>query len=294
MVRPAAFGYNTQTAATNVFQHAQTIAKSTVLETFDKAVATLKGAGLQVFVMNDQPIPPKPDAIFPNNWFALHHDGTLALFPMAAPNRRLERSPEIVAFLENHFHITKKIDLTAAETEGHFLEGTGSIVFDHPSKTAFACYSERTDAALLAAYCEEIGYKVFGFDATDSSGMAIYHTNVVMAIGAQWAVVCLDAITNQRAQLEAQLQACGKTLVPITHAQMQQFCGNVIELRNKMGQPLLVLSEQANAAFTPLQKNVLAQFATLVPIDVEVIETIGGGGIRCMIAELFAPMRNNF
>lgn len=293
MVRPAAFGYNLETAASNAFQNALPLEHQAILALFDGAVKTLQKAGLAVFVMQDEPLPAKPDAIFPNNWFTIHHDGTLTLFPMAAPNRRLERTPKILDFLSQKFHLTKKIDLTPFEEEGKFLEGTGSIVFDHPNKTAYACYAPRTHPMLLANYCQSIGYQHFGFDAVDAQGTPIYHTNVLMALGAGWAVVCFEALPKlaERAALQKQLQATGRTVVPITSAQMQQFCGNVLGLRASDGRSLLVLSQQALEAFVPKQLSQLAQHATLLPIDVGLIETIGGGGIRCMLAEIFALRR---
>jgi hypothetical protein len=293
MVRPAAFGYNAQTAISNRFQNPLTTSQAAVWAVFDAAVEALQNAGVAVFVMPDAASPAKPDAVFPNNWFALDAAGTLTLFPMAAPNRRLERTPEIQDFLSQKFHITKRIDLTPYEAEGKFLEGTGSIVFDHLHKTAYACYSERTHPTLLANYCKSIGYQFFGFDAVDAQGVPIYHTNVLMALGASWAVVCLEALPqlSERAALQKRLQETGRTVVPITRAQMQRFCGNILGLRASDGRSLLVLSQQALEAFASKQLAQLSQHAELLPIDVGLIETIGGGGIRCMLAEIFAPQR---
>ena len=295
LVRPARFSFNAETAASNYFQ--QNLAGLTTeavqaraFAEFDAAVATLRAKGVHVLVFEDTPAPPKPDAVFPNNWLTLHPDGRVLLYPMCAPNRRAERRPDILEKLGQEFTISEVIDLSHHEQEGRFLEGTGSILFDHVHRVAYACLSPRTDAGLLVEVAARLGYRPVAFHAHDQQGQAIYHTNVMMCIGARFAVVCLASITDpqQRAAVAASLRDTGHELVDITLKQVANFAGNMLTLRAADAE-LLVLSQQAFDALTSAQKQNLGRYGELVPLAIPTIETIGGGSARCMLAEVFLP-----
>ncbi|OGX89536.1 amidinotransferase [Hymenobacter lapidarius] len=296
MVRPASFGFNTETAVSNHYQRQLTAAGLTaqVLAEFDAAVATLRGRGVRVRVFDDAPEPAKPDAVFPNNWFSTHADGRLLLYPMCAPNRRAERQPELIAALAREFDVREVVDLSATEQENRFLEGTGSIIFDHEHRVAYAGLSPRTDAALFEQVAERLGYRPVAFRATDARGQEIYHTNVMMCVGPGVAVVCLDSIADaaELAVVVASLTATGHEIVDISQAQVCQFAGNMLALEPAAGgQPLLVLSQQAHDALTPTQRQALEHHAKLLPLVIPTIETVGGGSARCMLAEIFLPTK---
>ncbi len=296
MVRPASFGFNTETAVSNHFQRQLTAADVTaqVLAEFDAAVATLRGHGVQVQVFDDAPEPAKPDAVFPNNWFSTHADGRLLLYPMCAPNRRAERQPELVAALTREFEVREVVDLSGTEQENRFLEGTGSIVFDHAHRVAYAGLSPRTDSALFEQVAQQLGYRPVAFRATDARGQEIYHTNVMMCVGPGVAVVCLHNIADaaERAAVVASLTATGHEIVDISQEQVGRFAGNMLALEPAAGgRPLLVLSQQAHDALTPAQRHTLERYAAMVPLAIPTIETVGGGSARCMLAEIFLPTK---
>jgi hypothetical protein len=253
----------------------------------------LERAGVQVFVVPDSAQPPKPDAIFPNNWVSFHHDGTVALYPMLAPNRRWERREEILEQVvrEGGFHVSRTVDLTHREAEDKFLEGTGSVVLDRVSRVAYACSSPRTDLDVLGEFAQQLDYDLMTFDAADAGGAAIYHTNVLMAIGSGFAVVCSESIvTAHRAAVLSKLVSTGHAIVDITQAQMAQFAGNVLELEGRGGK-IIALSTTAMACLAPAQRRVLESKATLLPAQIPTIERIGGGSVRCMLAEIHLPRR---
>ncbi|OUJ70856.1 citrulline utilization hydrolase CtlX [Hymenobacter crusticola] len=295
LVRPARFSFNAETAPSNSFQ--QNLAALTpdavqaqAFAEFDAAVAMLRAKGVHVLVFEDTPAPPKPDAVFPNNWLTLHPDGRVLLYPMCAPNRRHERRADILEELGRQFRITEVVDLSPHEQEGRFLEGTGSILFDHVHRVAYACLSPRTHAALFAEVAATLGYRSVAFHANDQQGHAIYHTNVMMCIGARFAVVCLASITDaqERATVAASLVGTGHELVDITPEQVAHFAGNMLTLRVATTE-LLVLSQQAFEALTAAQRQTLGRYGELVPLAIPTIETIGGGSARCMLAEVFLP-----
>ncbi|GGF11554.1 citrulline utilization hydrolase CtlX [Hymenobacter cavernae] len=295
LVRPTRFSFNAETAASNFFQQnlgglTPEVIQAQAFAEFDAAVATLRATGVQVLVFEDTPMPPKPDAVFPNNWLTLHPDGRVLLYPMCAPNRRPERRPDILAKLGQQFTITEVVDLSHHEQEGRFLEGTGSILFDHTHRVAYACLSPRTDAALFAEVAAKLGYRPVPFHAHDQQGQPIYHTNVMMCIGPRFAVVCLASITDarERSAVSASLTATGHELVDITLEQVARFAGNMLALRGAAAE-LLVLSQQAYDALTTAQRQTLGRYAELVPLAIPTIETIGGGSARCMLAEVFLP-----
>jgi hypothetical protein len=299
MVRPAGFGFNPQTAASNAFQRSPAApgdwqAQHQVLLEFDGVVAALGAAGVEVLVALDTPEPVKPDAIFPNNWVSFHQDGSLVLYPMLAPNRRLERREEILGKLlrEAGFHVSRTVDLTHRETEEKFLEGTGSLVLDRTHRIAYACVSARTDLDVLGEFAQLLDYDLMTFDAVDASGRAVYHTNVLMAVGSGFAVLCGESISeaSQRAAVFARLRATGHAVVDISLAQMAAFAGNMLELAPPKG-PIIALSTTALASLDNGQRGVLEAHARLLPVSIPTIERLGGGGVRCMLAEVHLPKR---
>ncbi|MBI4126483.1 MAG: amidinotransferase [Deltaproteobacteria bacterium] len=294
MIRPASFGFNEITAASNVFQNKMDdllpaeIQRRALVE-FDAVASALKKNGITVEVIDDTLTPAKPDAVFPNNWIALQPDGTIVLFPMQAPNRRSERRRDIVEHLQKKFHVTRVLDFSASETRGKFLEGTGSIVFDHLNTIAYAILSPRTDAQLLERCATDLGYTSFAFHAVDRKGTPIYHTNVVMCVGTEFAVIALASIPDaaERARVKRTLQQSGRTIVEITETQVEHFAGNMLELTNAQGERIIVMSEQARQSLTSPQVSTLERFAHIVAIPIPTIETVGGGSVRCMLAEIF-------
>jgi len=298
MVRPAAFGFNQQTGVDNYYQDANAAGENcaeVALAEFDQAVKQLIESGIQVKVFEDTKDPPKPDAIFPNNWISCHETGEVVLFPMATPNRRLERRNDIVAWLQNNFKVTRMLDLSKHEEAGQYLEGTGSIVFDHLHKRAFACRSHRTDSALLQQLCHEIGYTPQLFEATDKKGRAIYHTNVLLAIGQQWAVFCQDACEQKEGeQLTQLLKEGGRTVVIVSQEQVESLAGNCYEVIGVDGRMKLVMSNGGWESLRSGQRDALAM-AGVDPVlcNVPTIERVGGGGIRCMLAPIFNPEQSS-
>lgn len=239
MVRPASFGWNPQTAASNRFQAAAPRPKDLqprAVAEFEALVASLSAADVEVHVFDDRPEPRCPDAVFPNNWLSLHADGTVVLYPMLAPNRRLERRRELVSELERcgGFVVRRVVDLAHHEYAGRFLEGTGSVVFDHIARVAYACRSPRSDVGVLREFCEEIGYESCAFDAAGPDGTPVYHTNVMLSVGSRYALVAADALaTRDRGATLERLAATGRRLVTIDSAQMSAFAGNLLELRDR-------------------------------------------------------------
>ena len=296
MVRPARFGFNEQTAASNEFQRRPAgtadAASRAALAEFDALAQSLQSAGVQVLVGEDSPEPVKPDAVFPNNWLSLHADGTLVLYPMRAPNRRLERREALIQFVREAggFRITRCVDLSWHEAEGRFLEGTGSLVLDRPARIAYAVRSPRTDATVLAEFAQLLDYRVVSFDACGSQGQSVYHTNVVMAVGSSFAVVCVESIPDeaQRAAVLASLHGAGREVIEITLAQMQDFAGNLLELATPRG-PLIAVSARAWDALLPAQRARLEGIGQVLPARIPTIERLGGGSVRCMLAEIHLP-----
>ncbi|MEW6468302.1 MAG: citrulline utilization hydrolase CtlX [Bacteroidota bacterium] len=297
LVRPSGFVFNSQTAASNAFQRSVEMAPEGIAcrakEEFDAFAARLRSEGLNVFVFDDTDEPPKPDAVFPNNWITFHADGTVILYPMQAPNRRSERRMDIIESLKRDFEIGKIIDLSVHEKEDRFLEGTGSIVFDHLNQVAYACLSPRTDRALFTSLCGQIGYRPHYFRACDRRGQPIYHTNVMMCLGAGFAVVCPDSITDEREAkaLLSSLSGNGHEVICISSEQMERFAGNMLCLSTHRNEILLALSESAYASLHADQRSGLEKYARLLPLAIPTIETVGGGSVRCMIAEIFCRPR---
>jgi len=287
MVRPARFAFNEETAANNAFQQRlDGDVAERALEEFDNYVSMLRSNGVTVDVLQDTEQPATPDSIFPNNCFSTHGD-TLVLYPMFAPNRRLEREKLRPALEKYDFE--RIVDLTAFEDVGQFLEGTGSLVLDRENLIAYACISPRTDATLVEQWADAMGFTPVTFSAADLGGTAIYHTNVMMHVGSGYAVVCLDAVVDaaQRAMLSDTISKSGKELVDISLEQMHQFAGNMLQVHNDKGEELLVMSRSALMSLTRLQTETLEKYTRILSPEIPIIETVGGGSARCMIAEIF-------
>jgi hypothetical protein len=292
LVRPAAFGFNAETAATNVFARAGEGDHTQALREFDAAVDRLDAAGVNVVILQDSPDRARPDAVFPNNWVSFHEDGTMVLYPMEAPSRRLERRPEaLINLLALHgFDVRRCIDLSPHELNGHFLEGTGSLILDRRYRLAFANLSPRTHAQVIAEFDAQLGYTTFVFNAADPGGRPIYHTNVLMSLGTDFAVLCLAAVApEQRVSLIEKIEATGRTIIDFDFAQLRRFGCNLFELRNSSGAPLIALSAAGKARLRPDQLRTLESFGELLAFEIPSIEQIGGGSIRCMITDIHLP-----
>lgn len=296
MIRPVSFGFNEQTAESNAFQNRsadeQNIQAKALAE-FDAFADKLRDNGLDVIVVDDTVEPHTPDSIFPNNWVSFHSDGSVYLYPMQAKNRRLERRADVIENLKKKFTVSKVDDLSYFENQNQFLEGTGSMVLDRVNKVAYACLSPRTDEQVITGFCRKSGYQAVLFNAVDEHGKAIYHTNVLMCIGDQFVVICLEAIPDvvQRDNLISLFANTHKEILVISQQQLNEFAGNMLELQNKAGQRLLVMSARAHASLTAEQIKILEKHCKIVSADLDMIESIGGGSARCMLAEVHLPLR---
>lgn len=295
MIRPVSFGFNDQTAESNAFQTRdanQLQVKAKALAEFDGLVNILRDNSVNITVIDDTPEPHTPDSIFPNNWVSFHDNGDVFLYPMQAENRRLERREDIINQLEDNFRVKHVIDFSRFEHESKFLEGTGSMVLDRENKIVYACLSPRTNENVLAAFCEQTGYKAVSFNAVDEKGLAIYHTNVMMAIGSKFAVICLDSIWNitEKELVLKSIKDTGKQIIAISFDQMNHFAGNMLEVKNNAGDTLIVMSQSAFQSLGYEQRAALSTFGKLIYADINTIETNGGGSARCMIAEVHLPL----
>ena len=290
MVRPVRFGYNEQTASSNPFQMrvAEEDIQRRALEEFDEMVNLLKEHEIPVLVAQDTPDPQTPDSIFPNNWFSTHGDGSLVLYPMFAPNRRLERDPAIIRMIMGAAGTKRILDLSHWEDKGKFLESTGSMVLDRKARIAYACRSPRTSEAVLDDFCRKMGYNSILFDAVDKAGYPIYHTNVMMSVGEKFAVVCEDVIISppELREVESNLLASGKKIIRITTEQMRLYAGNILDVRNINGDHFIVMSRTAKDCLTPEQLAALSECGEILPVHIPHIEEVGGGSARCMLAEV--------
>ncbi len=293
MVRPANFGFNPETAGNNAFQviddEAPEIIKQTALKEFENAVSLLRRKGIDVIVWQDPELPIKTDSIFPNNWFSTHSDGTILTYPMFSKNRRLERNQELIDFLIRNYEVTRDYTMAHYEEEGLYLEGTGSIILDRVNKIAYACASERTSVTLFDKWCVIMNYKGVYFESKDVNGTPIYHTNVMMAIGSDIAIICLATIQNpiEREKVLESLQLSGKNVIDITLEQMNSFAGNMLEVSSLDGTKYLVMSKTAYESLTKKQVDIINKYVIPLPIEIPTIEKYGGGSARCMIAEVF-------
>ena len=294
MIRPYRFHPNPETAADNAFQRAVAAGEMPAISAaaqreFDAAVATLRGAAVTVHVVDDTATPEKPDAVFPNNWFSTHHDGRVALYPMYSAARRRERRHDVIDELRKHYRISDVIDYSACEEQGHCLEGTGSLVLDHVNKLAYASLSHRTHPEALERFCADFAYEPVKFRSVSEDGRPVYHTNVVMCVGSEFALIALEMIPDEaeRMGVENVLESTGKEVIALSAAQIAEFAGNAIELHNER-EKLLVLSARAAAALTAEQRAKIERYARLLPLSLPTIE-LAGGSARCMIATIHLP-----
>ncbi|HYK23656.1 MAG TPA: arginine deiminase-related protein [Candidatus Acidoferrum sp.] len=291
MIRPSRFYPNPETAADNAFQAGLDCGvhelSAAARKEFDAAVQKLRAAGVNVHVFEDTAEPEKPDAVFPNNWISTHHDGRIALFPMYSALRRRERRHDIVGELRKHYRVTEVIDYSVFEEQGCCLEGTGSLVLDHPNKITYVSLSNRSNPTMIRRFANDFGYESVIFTSIGSDGRPIYHTNVMMCIGTAFAMVGLETIPNkaERQEVRVQLEKTGKAIVELSGDQVANFAGNAIELHDTHGEKLVVLSDRALRVLTDEQRTRLSRYARLVPLDLPTIE-LSGGSARCMIATI--------
>ncbi len=296
MVRPANFGFNPETADNNAFQKQDKALNAKevqvkALSEFEGMVESLRNHDIHVEVFEDTSSPVKPDAIFPNNWVSTHANGAILTYPLMSALRRPERREDIVEALIEKFDFTRRYSLEQYEEKELFLESTGSLVLDRVQRVAYACLSIRTDPSVLDKFCALMGYDRVIFRATDESGTPIYHTNVMMSIGSELAMVCFDCIKNPEEQNEirSRLERSGRTILPISMAQMHAFAGNMLELQREEAQNVLVMSTQAFRSLEPDQVATIREFCEPLYTPLDTIELHGGGSARCMIAEVFRP-----
>ena len=300
MVRPVAFRSNPLAAESNTFMVPQDIAPSEeqlrASREFDGLVDALRKAGVRVIVEDDTPEPHTPDAIFPNNWMTTHMSGYVVLYPMQVPNRRGERRMDIVERLgtRHGFRIVEVIDLSAHEQHGQYLEGTGSLVLDRINQVAYACLSPRTDLEVLREFAQRLDYEIVAFEAVDTDGEPIYHTNVMMNVGDVFAVICDESIhrEEQRASVLRSLEQSGHEIISISHEQMNSMAGNMLEIESIDGEPLIAMSRRARSALTDKQVQAIEAHARIVSAPIDHIEDSAGGSVRCMLAEVHLPVQD--
>lgn len=298
MIEPIKFGFNAETAQNNYFQvnseNAETQGKA--LAEFNNFVEKLRSKGINVITVKDTLEPHTPDSIFPNNWISMHSDGTVVLYPMCAVNRRWERRNDILEMLQTQFQVKEVIDLSAPENDGKFLEGTGSMIFDHDNKIAYGSVSLRLDEKLFRDFCEKFGFEpvVFhSFQTANNVRLPIYHTNVMMCVADRFVVICLDCIDDEteRNKVAETIKNSGKEIVEISEEQMQQFAGNMLQVQNSEGKKFLVMSETAYKSLKPEQISAIEKYSEIIYSNLETIEINGGGSARCMLAEVFLPKK---
>lgn len=298
LVRPATFRFNEETAVNNYYQSplkdkTAVAINQAAQQEFDALVAQLRQAGVRVLIFDDNGAYDTPDSVFPNNWISFHENNDIALYPMFAENRRRERREEVLELVEdNGFEIKHIIDYSEAEDNGLFLEGTGSLVLDRVNRKAYCALSPRADEPLVIEFCEDFEYTPVIFTAyqtVNNQRLPIYHTNVMMCVGSQFAVICLDSIDDkkERKNVVQHLQQDGKEIIEITEKQVAEFAGNMLEVEDQEGRSITVMSEAAKNSLTPQQLATLKKYTTPLSSDLTVIETLGGGSARCMLAEVF-------
>ncbi len=299
MIRPINFRMNEQTAVNNYFQEDLSLRDSLInlkaQKEFDDYVDKLRKFGVEVIVVSDNQENDTPDSVFPNNWVSFHKDGTMAIYPMFAENRRLERREDIIIELEKEgFLIENIVDYTSAEDQNIFLEGTGSMILDRQNKIAYCAISPRADEELFIEFCEDFEYTPVIFTANQTVGNsreAIYHTNVMMCIAETFSVICLSCIDDkkERKNVISHLKKSGKEIIDITEKQMHQFAGNMLQVKGKNNELFLVMSQAAYNSLTKEQIKKIEKHCNIISSSLETIETCGGGSARCMMAEVFLP-----
>ncbi|RKS96154.1 citrulline utilization hydrolase CtlX [Chryseobacterium defluvii] len=299
MIEPIAFGYNAETAKNNYFQVEQkgSDIQEKALQEFNNFVDKLRSKGINVITVKDTLDPHTPDSIFPNNWVSFHKDGKVVLYPMFAANRRVERRDDIIENIKSQGFEVKEIDdWSFPEIQGKFLEGTGSMIFDHDNKIAYGSVSLRLDEELFKKFCEKYGFTpiVFhSFQTVGSERLPIYHTNVMMCVADRFVVICLDCIDDEleRGKVIETIKNSGKEIIEISEEQMQQFAGNMLQVQNKDGKKFLVMSQTAYQSLTSAQVSNIEKYCEIIYSDLNTIEVNGGGSARCMLAEVFLPKK---
>ncbi len=296
MVRPEAFGYNPQTAESNAFQSndgalTNEEIRNKAREEFDTFATDLSNKGVNVMVIKDTHEPETPDAVFPNNWITTHEDGTIITYPMEAPLRRLERRDDVIYTCAEKFVVKKRHYLEFYEDDQKYLEGTGSMIFDRANKIVYSCRSTRTHPMVLNEFCQITGYRPVVFSAVDGNNHPIYHTNVMMAMGDEFVVICMESIKTEeeRSRLYEIFSSTGKDVIEITFEQVNSFAGNMLQVLNSRNQRIMVMSEQAYNSLRADQIERIRQYAQILYSPLYTIENYGGGSARCMIAEIFLP-----
>ncbi len=299
MVRPANFGYNEQTAESNAFQsidsaHSEQEVSKLAKKEFDGFVAKLRDHAINVVVHEEEYHPDRTDSVFPNNWISFHENGQVIIYPMESPNRRLEKDTKVLDLLGSNFEINTVRDLSEFESKNQFLEGTGSIIFDYIHGKGYACISTRTDEALFDEVCTSLGYEAVLFEASDLNGVPIYHTNVMMALGTGYVVICMDSVKDevQKKKLVVTFAADGLEIIDIDFDQLANFAGNMLEVRNAKDQLHLVMSKSAFDAMRKEQIDQIEKYAKPLWVDISTIENIGGGSARCMMAAVHLPNKS--
>ena len=295
MIRPVAFGLNMQTVDSNAFQNKAALqlnVQENALLEFDDLVDKLRKVGIDVIVIEDTLFPHKPDSIFPNNWVSFHNDGTVFLYPMEAENRRAERRLEIIDQLRERFLVSDIVDFSDYEKQNKFLEGTGSMVLDRDHKIAYACLSSRTHPEVLDSFCCKNGYTALTFEAFDEHQKPIYHTNVMMCMGDDFVVICLETITNllERNLLIESFKSTNKEIINLSFDQLKHYAGNMLMVENKAREKFLIMSESAFRILSEEQKQQIERYAKIIYADLKTIEENGGGSARCMLAEVHLPL----
>jgi hypothetical protein len=299
MIEPIAFGFNEETAKNNYFQIEQKgfDIQFKALTEFKAFVEKLRSKGINVITIKDTLDPHTPDSIFPNNWVSFHKDGKVVMYPMFATNRRVERREDIIETIkEQGFEVTEIDDWSFPEMQGHFLEGTGSMIFDHDNKLAYGSVSLRLDENLFREFCEKYGFTPVVFHSFQTVGeerLPIYHTNVMMCVADKFVVICLDCIDNEleRNKVIETIKNSGKEIIEISEAQIQQFAGNMLQVQNKDVEKFLVMSETAYKSLSPEQVSAIEKYCEIIYSDLNTIEVNGGGSARCMLAEVFLPKK---
>jgi len=301
MIRPVKFRMNEQTAVNNYYQKvidglSQDDVQEKALNEFDTFVDKLRNHGVSVITIDDTVDPDTPDSIFPNNWISLHNDGRIGLYPMFAENRRLERREDIIATLKKDFEVSNVIDFSKYEVENKFLEGTGSMILDRPNKICYAAISERTQPDVLKEFCDQFGYKAVHFVANqsvDGKRLPIYHTNVMMCVADEFAILCADSIDNvdERENVINMLESTGKEVIEISEDQKHHFAGNMLQVKSKDGKPYLVMSGAAFQSLNEGQIKRIEKYCPIIHSSLDTIEALGGGSARCMMAEVFLPKK---
>ncbi|PZD77575.1 citrulline utilization hydrolase CtlX [Mesonia sp. K7] len=301
MIRPVNFRMNEQTAVNNYFQKETSVSTEVITQKaqqeFDAFVEKLKSVGVNVVVVDDILENDTPDSIFPNNWISFHQNGNIALYPMFAENRRRERRADILEVLEEKgFEIKDIVDYTLAEEEEVFLEGTGSLILDRQNEKAYCALSDRADEDLVIEFCEDFEYSPIIFHAyqtVDDKRLPIYHTNVMMCVADKFAVICLDTIDDkkERKAVVNSLQEDDKEIITITEEQMHQFAGNMLQVEGRDDKKYLVMSAKAHQSLSQEQINKITAHCEILSSDLNLIETLGGGSARCMMAEVFLPKK---